>query len=160
MIYYDLGKNITAFTTDRTVGRNEGLLLTSLPVQASKLIYPHQTHTDKIAVIDEQMLSLSPVERKMRLEGIDAVLSNQCGVAIGISTADCIPVLIYDAEHHVAAAIHAGWKGTVQRIVEKTVAMMVKTYGTEEVRKWPGCVTEGMRKCRDGSEQARGQWSC
>lgn len=131
MIFYDLGKNITAFTTDRTVGRDERMLLASLPVQASKLIYPHQTHTDRIAVIDGQMLSLSPDERKMQLEGIDAVLSDQRGVAIGISTADCIPVLVYDCEHHAAAAIHAGWKGTVQRIVEKAVAMMVKTYGTD-----------------------------
>lgn len=130
MIYYNLGENITSFTTDRTIGRDETRLLGCLPVRASRLVYPHQTHTDRIAVIDSQMLSLSVSECKARLEGIDAVISDQCGVAMGISTADCIPVLVYDAAHHAAAAIHAGWRGTVARIVEKTLAVMSATYGT------------------------------
>ena len=117
MIYYNLGENITSFTTDRTIGRDETRLLGSLPVRASRLVYPHQTHTDRIAVIDSQMLSLSVSECKARLEGIDAVISDQCGVAMGISTADCIPVLVYDAAHHAAAAIHAWWRGTMARIV-------------------------------------------
>ncbi|MBO5615287.1 MAG: peptidoglycan editing factor PgeF [Prevotella sp.] len=130
MIYYNLGENITSFTTDRTIGRDETRLLGCLPVRASRLVYPHQTHTDRIAVIDSQMLSLSVSECKARLEGIDAVISDQSGVAMGISTADCIPVLVYDAAHHAAAAIHAGWRGTVARIVEKTLAVMADTYGT------------------------------
>ena len=131
MIYYDLGKDITAFTTDRSVGRDSALLLSALPVRATGLVYPHQTHTDRIAVIDERMLAMPAEERRANLEGIDAVLSNQRGVAIGISTADCIPVVVYDPEHHVAAAIHAGWKGTVKRIVEKAIAMMMQTYDTD-----------------------------
>lgn len=130
MVYYELGKDITAFTTDRTVGRNHTKLLDSLPVDATELIYPHQTHTDRIAVIDEELLSLSAEERKAKLEGIDAVISNVAGVAVGISTADCIPVLVYDPAHKAAAAIHAGWKGTRLRIVEKAMQMMSQTFGT------------------------------
>ena len=45
--------------------------------------------------------------RKMVLEGVDAVMTDQKGVCIGVSTADCIPVLLYDEEHHAVAAIHA-----------------------------------------------------
>lgn len=131
MIYYKLGENITSFTTDRTIGRNASLLLDTLPVKASQLVYPHQTHTDRIAVIDAPLLSMPEAERKARLEGVDAIISNQCGVAMGISTADCIPVLVYDAEHHAAAAIHAGWRGTVLRIVEKALSQMSDTFGTK-----------------------------
>ena len=73
-------------------------------------------------------------ERKNRLEGIDAVISNVPDVIMGISTADCIPVLVYDPEHHAAAAIHAGWKGTVKRIVEKSLVKMQETFGTNPAK--------------------------
>ena len=48
----------------------------------------------------------------------------------GVSTADCIPVLLYDTKHHAIAAIHAGWRGTVQRIVQHTLSMMRQVYDT------------------------------
>ena len=52
------------------------------------------------------------------------------GVCIGVSTADCIPVLLYDQAKHVSCAIHAGWRGTVKRIVEKAVSEMTSVYGS------------------------------
>ena len=48
-----------------------------------------------------------------------------------MSTADCIPVLLYDEEHHAAAAVHAGWRGTLARIVGKTIADMSIAYKTD-----------------------------
>lgn len=164
MEYYDLGQGIKAFTTDRTVGRDGDKIrrammpttsaLLPIPADFLPVIYPHQTHTDRVYKITrdfleremmvEENLLTSPdpsqggehftiVEgamRDSRLEGIDAVISDVPHVVFGISTADCIPVIVFDPEHHAAAAIHAGWKGTVQRIVEKAIAMMQKEYGT------------------------------
>ena len=52
------------------------------------------------------------------------------GILIGVSTADCIPVLLYDEAHKAVAAIHAGWRGTVARIVQKTLRLMSDTYST------------------------------
>ena len=51
-------------------------------------------------------------------------MTNESNVCIGVSTADCIPILLYDTEHHAAAAIHAGWRGTVKHIVMKTIKEM------------------------------------
>lgn len=128
MEYYRLGKDITAFTTDRTVGRNREKMAEILSF--SLFMYPHQTHTDCVKEVTEEFFSLPEEEQKAMMEGVDAVISNVRDACIGISTADCIPVLVYDEEHHCAAAIHAGWKGTVARIVEKAIVAMTKAYGT------------------------------
>ena len=50
---------------------------------------------------------------------------------MGVSTADCIPVLLYDAAHHACCAVHAGWRGTVKRIVQKAVEAMFQVYGSQ-----------------------------
>ena len=51
-------------------------------------------------------------------------------MCIGVSTADCIPIILYDAEHHATAAIHAGWRGTVKRIVQNAIAQMRTAFAT------------------------------
>lgn len=95
------------------------------------LLYtPYQTHEDKILVIDENFLSQSTNEKQQALNEIDAVVTDQKNIAIGISTADCVPILIYDPIKHVFAAIHAGWRGPVAKIVSKTILRMEKEYGS------------------------------
>ena len=91
---------------------------------------PHQVHQTGIAVVDEDLLKLSAEEQVQRLEGVDVLMTNVRGVCIGVSTADCIPVLLCDPVRHAVCAIHAGWRGTVMRIVEKAVAEMTAVYGT------------------------------
>jgi polyphenol oxidase len=61
----------------------------------------------------------------------DAFMTNRKNVFVAVSIADCTPVLIYDAENEAVAAIHAGWKGTMQRIVAKTLQAMQTDFGTQ-----------------------------
>jgi YfiH family protein len=65
-----------------------------------------------------------------RFEGYDALITNQPGLLIGVTVADCVPILIYDQAHQAVAAIHAGWRGTVGGIVTKTLTMMQQRFGT------------------------------
>ena len=65
----------------------------------------------------------------MILDGIDAIITDIPGTCIGISTADCIPVMLFDYAHKAIAAIHAGWRGTVDRIIGKTFIAMNKAFG-------------------------------
>ena len=80
--------------------------------------------------ITQEFFSLSKAEQKEYIEGVDALTTDITGICIGVSTADCIPVLVYDPKHHCAAAIHAGWRGTVQRIVKEAVKSMTENYGS------------------------------
>ena len=153
LLFYQLGEGVTAFSTTRQGGYSEGrygefninrycgdsedairqnrsLLCRHLGISDDRLIMPHQVHLTEMAVIDEAFLQLSDEERLARLEGVDALMTDVAGVCIGVSTADCIPVLLFDPVHQAGCAIHAGWRGTVQRIVEKAVAKMTAVYGT------------------------------
>ncbi len=64
-------------------------------------------------------------------EGFDALMSATPGVVLAVSVADCVPVLIYDAKNQAVAAVHAGWRGTVAALVEKTLVAMQAAFGTE-----------------------------
>ena len=68
-------------------------------------------------MIDESYLSLSEAERSRCREGVDAVITSEKNCCICVSTADCVPILLYDRTHQVIAAVHDGWRGTVKRAV-------------------------------------------
>ena len=60
----------------------------------------------------------------------DGMITNAPGLLLAIKTADCVPVLLVDAKRHVVGAFHAGWRGTVARIVEKGVGEMRRQFGS------------------------------
>ena len=112
------------------VVRNRKLLMEIMPCRPQALVIPHQVHSSEVCKIDCNFLESDEAERKELLEGVDAVITNLPEVCLCVSTADCIPVLCYDVRNKAIAAIHAGWRGTVARIVEKTLQEMNVTYGT------------------------------
>lgn len=152
--YYNMGTGVVAFSSTRHGGCSKGnyaafninsycgdskddilsnrkALCEMLGISNDHLVMPHQVHLTKVAKIDVAFLSMSLEERQTVLEGVDALMTNLRGVCIGVSTADCIPVLLYDEGHQAVCAIHAGWRGTVKRIVMKAVEAMTAAYGTQ-----------------------------
>jgi polyphenol oxidase len=73
---------------------------------------------------------LQTADGRAVLEG-DGLITNVPGVLLGVGTADCVPVLVVDVTQRVVAAFHAGWRGTVARIVEPGVARMQAEYGSQ-----------------------------
>ncbi|RRD76307.1 peptidoglycan editing factor PgeF [Alloprevotella sp. OH1205_COT-284] len=148
LLEYDLGKGVHAFSTLRhgggegkreyssfnithycgdapaNVARCRQLLCEKLDIDDEHLLLPRQTHTDHVLTIDGQFLTLSPEERTARLENQDALVTNVRGACIGVSTADCVPILLYEPKREVIAAIHAGWRGMVAQIARKAVEAM------------------------------------
>lgn len=61
------------------------------------------------------------------IEG-DSIITNKKNIALGVFTADCVPILLYDNEKDVIAAVHSGWKGTYNNILGKTIDKMIQQY--------------------------------
>ena len=118
--------NVTHYCGDsaENVRANRHILCAELGITDDCLVLPRQTHSDNIAIVTLDTPSAA-------LEGVDAVITNVEGLCIGVSTADCIPLLYFDAQHRVVAAVHAGWRGTVNGIARKTLQMMQEVYGTK-----------------------------
>ena len=154
LTHYQLGTGVVAFSSTRHGGYSQGhyaafninnycgddpaaiqknreALCHLLGIEDKRLLMPHQVHRAEVAYINTSFLDLTPEEQKGKLEGIDAIITNIPGICIGVSTADCIPLLLFDGRRRVACAVHAGWRGTVQCIAEKAVAAMTACYGSQ-----------------------------
>ena len=152
--FYALDPGVTAFSTTRkggysrgaygefninpycgddahAVARNRQMLCNGLRLAGpERLILPHQSHGTAVCLVDNAFLALSSDSQKAHLDNTDALLTAEPEVCIGVSTADCIPILLYDPEHRTAAAVHAGWRGTLKRIAAKAVEEMVTVFGS------------------------------
>ena len=145
LTYYNMGTGVTAFSTTRQGGCSTGnyaafningycgddevhiaankvALCGLLGIESNRLVIPHQVHDCVVRRIDGPQQGV--------IEGVDAVMTDVPQLCIGVSTADCIPVLLYDSTHRAISAVHAGWRGTVLRIVQKAVEAMCHAYGT------------------------------
>ena len=128
--YASLNINPYCGDTPTAVEQNRRLLCQELSLDENRLVLPHQTHGTTVRQIGEEFFSLSPSVRQMVLDGVDALITDLPEVCIGVSTADCIPILLYDSIHRSMAAVHAGWRGTAKRILQKTVEEMGRAYQT------------------------------
>lgn len=122
--------NINAYCGDEadSIRQNKQALCDELGIEPQRLIMPHQTHTACVRVVDEAFFASSAAEQQAALEGVDALITDQARLCIGVSTADCVPVLLADKDQRVVAAIHAGWRGTQAGIAANAVETMCRTF--------------------------------
>jgi YfiH family protein len=88
-----------------------------------------QFHSGMVRIIEKDHGPLIQPDGKAVFRG-DALMTDLPGIMLGVQTADCIPVLIADKRTHAVAAFHAGWRGTLARIVERGIGAMRLRYGS------------------------------
>jgi len=110
-----LNLGFTEWDTKENVLENRRRFQSALGASDLKLISLKQIHSDIIHLFDA-----APVKP---CQG-DASTTNRPGLLLGIQTADCVPILLVDPKKHAIAAIHAGWRGTLARIVVKAIGKM------------------------------------
>jgi polyphenol oxidase len=117
--------NLTAFKGDtaENVAENRRRFLKAIGAEGAAVVTARQTHSTDRCVIK------SVEQARGFRDECDAMITRLPGVLLAIQTADCLPILIADAESGVMAAIHAGWRGTAGRITERTVADLTLRHG-------------------------------
>lgn len=108
--------NCSKFVGDDLESVERNLEFVRKSVGAKKLVTLNQIHSAKCIVVDE--ISKSDQEA-------DALVTQSEGVALGILTADCVPVLLFDPAKKIIGAAHAGWKGAKGGVVENTIEKMI-----------------------------------
>ena len=121
----ELNLGFTASDPRENVSENRSLLAEAVTGdRATPLVSLRQFHSNLVVAADEKDAGRSPVAKA------DGAITATPGLLLAIQTADCIPVLVADRKRRVVAAFHAGWRGTVKRIVELSVGRMRLQYGS------------------------------
>jgi YfiH family protein len=119
-----------AFATKKLA--DEKRLAQAMGQEGISIVSVHQVHGDGILVLDQPAKDWVSAQEKIAkaegVDGYDAIVTNQPGLILAVRTADCVPVLIFDPEQRVIAAVHAGWRGTLRGVVPKTVRCMMDRF--------------------------------
>ncbi len=122
----ELNLGFTPDDSRENVLRNRELLVEAVTGSAATpLITIRQIHSSVLVLAGQEDSS-----REKPCKG-DGLMTDQPGLLLGVQTADCIPVLVADRKRHAVAAFHAGWRGTVKRIVEAGVGRMRLEFGSQ-----------------------------
>jgi len=125
-----LNMGFTDNDNNEKVLENRKLALENAGMPHERLINLKQIHSSTIvAITSNNSLISGGTIPKVAGEG-DALITDIPGVPVMVLTADCVPVLLFDKHRKVIAAVHAGWRGTVAKIVSKTVERMTNQYGS------------------------------
>lgn len=141
----DLNLGLTAADSHKNVVKNRQIFLDAVQAEANRIVKraratrnqpyrPHslrllrQIHSGCVHRFSPDQAHRLDAHGKPTLRG-DGAIANDPGVMLGIQTADCIPVLVADVQQRVVAAFHAGWRGTLARVVERGVGRMRAEFG-------------------------------
>ncbi len=125
--YNSLNLGTTTLDQPHNIEGNRNLLTRAFGLQQNSLLTVRQTHGSDILLIDEHNDDLSHFAT---IEA-DAIITDQPGIMIAVTVADCAPILLMDPEKKVIAAVHAGWKGSAMALAGKTVEWMHAIFGSD-----------------------------
>jgi len=118
-LYASLNCGLGSGDDPERVRENRRRAMRRLGLAAEALVTAYQVHSARVAVVEAPW----PAEARPQVDGM---VTRNPGVALGILTADCAPVLLADPQAGVIGAAHAGWRGAKSGILEETVAAMVR----------------------------------
>src|SRR6185437_17049539 len=124
-VYASLNGGVGSKDAPGNVTENRARMAAALGVAPDRLLTPYQIHSPDVVVAEKPWTKDRP--------RADAIVTRTLRLAIGVSTADCGPLLLADAQARVIGAAHAGWRGAFSGVIEAVVAAMEKL-GAERSR--------------------------
>ena len=132
--YSSLNLGFLAGDRPEDVRRNQALVEEAFGIMAGRLILMRQVHGDRIEVLDGH----GPLPDA--LSECDGLITDRPGVALGVRTADCVPIFFVDRARRIIGAAHAGWRGTALGIAEKMVEILAERFSARpaDLTAWIG----------------------
>lgn len=118
----DVAENVT---------QNRELVCKQMGITVSQLCVPQQTHSDNIHRVSHKDMGKGAKDFTSGIPDTDGLLTQEKGITLMVFSADCVMTLFYDTKLQVIGAVHAGWRGTVQKITAKMVTEMQEHYGSK-----------------------------
>jgi polyphenol oxidase len=105
---------------------NRALVAGAMGISSDRLIFPSQVHKTRI-------LTVTSSTTKEELMETDALITTEKNICISVMSADCVPILLFDRKNNVVAAVHSGWRGTVAKILSKTLQTLKDDFGSSGI---------------------------
>ncbi|NLP42226.1 MAG: peptidoglycan editing factor PgeF [Veillonellaceae bacterium] len=128
--YSELNLGLHTGDNQHDVIYNRLLFCEAAGVVFDKVVTAQQTHGDNIAIVSHVDMGKGHASYDQSIEDTDALITNIPNIPLMLFYADCVPVLIVDPIRNVVAVCHAGWKGTVAKIAQKTILKMASQFQT------------------------------
>ncbi len=103
----------------KNINRNLNLVSRKIKITKKKLLLMYQTHSNKVTVINYKNKNSNKFKS-------DAIITKIKGIGLGVVTADCVPIILFDKQNHIIGCVHAGWKGAFSGIIENTIKQFKK----------------------------------
>ena len=116
-IYNSLNCGVGSLDLKKNVNSNLKIVSKKIGTSPKKIILLHQSHSNKFYLVKNQKSHNKKIKA-------DALITSNRNIAIGVLTADCVPILIYDKNKKIVSAIHAGWKGAYKGIIKNVVKFL------------------------------------
>ena len=124
-IYKSLNCGRGSKDSKKAVSRNLNFVSKKMRVKRNKLVLMHQTHSNKVVEIKQTNLN-----KKITA---DAMITKLKGIALGVLTADCVPIILYDLKNDIVGCIHAGWRGAFLNIIKNTINKIKKINSDNQI---------------------------
>ena len=109
----------------KNIQKNLIFVSSKMGVSKNKLVLMQQTHSNKVVEI-----KINNYKKKIKA---DAMISKMRGISLGVVTADCVPVILYDVKNQIIGCIHAGWKGAYLGIIRNTISKIKKLNSNNQI---------------------------
>lgn len=110
---------------------NRKHLAKRIELPLDRFVFANQTHSDHIIKINEKDAGKGALDKNDAIPDCDALYTRSTNLLLGVFTADCVPILIYDPMEKLICAIHSGWMGTVKQITAKTMHTLTQKEGCD-----------------------------
>jgi len=146
--YDTLNLGMSVGDDPEAVEENRRRFFGAFGLRPSQVVRVKQVHGDAVLRVGETLVSRQGFPHLILDEAYayDALVTHLPDLAMVVSTADCLPLLIHDPVRGVVAAVHAGWRSTAKRIAARVLEAMAEAYGTEP-RDCRVAIGPGIRRC-------------